>query len=344
MPRKVIATLMIAAGVVALISIVRYPTEPRWQADDPARGGHVTSMAWLEGGLVLAQQDGRVWERRDGTWAAMPELPEDARSTVLFAGDDLLAGTTDGIRRFTGDGWEAITGDNAPSGRISYLTGLGERTYVAGYDGVWTDQGDGEWRALGRPDPDAPVYRVLVTDDDNAGEPLLRSGSIEAGVHIHDADAETWKADNDGLPDAVKVLSFYQLTTGTVLAGTDEGLFRQDAPFEGWTRVGGLLGERRILSMAATEEELYVGSDDGAWRAPLDDGGIDSQPGWLPVPTAEDALDAPVAWIIIEDDTPWIAAGTAYKLRSGRTPEWYLLVIGAPLLLVGGAGLWLYPR
>ncbi|MFV8834356.1 hypothetical protein [Aquisalimonas sp.] len=341
MSRRTLAFVMIATAVVALITIARYPTEPSWQADDPRRGAHLTAMTWWQEHLTLAHQDGTVWQRRQGEWHQLPPLPEEARSTVLLGGDGpLLAGTTRGVLAFDDDGWTAFTGDDAPTGRISHLAQSGETLIAAGNAGVWRRGPDGDWTDLGRPAGEAPVYRVMVSPQDD-GDTLVRSGTIEAGVHLFWPGADGWVPDNDGLPSDTKVLSFHTLPDGTVLAGTDQGLFRQQEPMDEWQQVGGLLGDRRVLTLAHDEDRLYAGSDDGVWRAPLADDTLEAEPDWLPMPAREGQLDAPVAWVLTDDAAPWIAAGSAYNLRSSRTPEWYILVIGAPLLLVGG-GLLLY--
>ncbi|SEO89562.1 hypothetical protein [Aquisalimonas asiatica] len=341
MSRRTLAVVMIVTALVALFAIARYPTEPSWQADDPRRGAHLTAMAWWQEHLTLAHQDGTVWQRRQGDWEELPSLPEEARSTVLLGGDGpLLAGTTRGILTLDDDGWTALTGEQAPEGRISHLAQADDTLVAADNRGVWRRSPDGDWSELGRPDAEATVYRVMVTPQDN-GDVLVRSGSIEAGVHLLWPGADDWVADNDGLPADIKVLSFHTLPDGTLLAGTDEGLFRQQEPMSEWQQVGGLLGDRRVLTLAHDADRLYAGSDDGVWRAPLADDSLEPEPDWLPMPAREGQLDAPVAWVLTDDATPWIVAGSAYNLRSSRTPEWYILVIGAPVLLVGG-GLLLY--
>ncbi len=343
---KPLALIMIVAGALALLAVARYPMEPRWLADDPARGEHVTAMTWWQDAPVLATQDGRVYARDGDDWAERPELPAEARSTVLLDVDGTLhAGTTDGVLRLGDDTWQAADGEDAPAGRIAHLARDGEYLYAAGDRGVWQRglTADAAWTFLGRPDEDAIVYRVLGSDHD--GDTLLRSGSIEAGVHIYDRDTEEWLSDSDGLPDGIKILSFQLMDDGTVLAGTDQGLYRQPSPDEAWEQVRGLIGDRRILSMGITGDTLYIGSDDGAWHAPLtNQGGIGDGADWLPILPTEEALDAPVSWILTQDEQPWIAAGSAYRLRTGLPPEWYMLVIGGPLLLVAGGGLLVYRR
>lgn len=346
MHRKSLAVIMIAAGALALLAVARYPMEPRWQADDPARGQHVTAMTWWQEGPVLASQDGDVQAHTGDGWESRAGLPADARSTVLLSVDGQLhAGTTDGILRLEDDTWNEAAGDDAPSGRIAHLTLDDDFLYAAGDAGIWQRPRDtaDSWEFLGRPDEDAIVYRVLSSSHD--GETLLRSGSIEAGVHRYDRDDDAWTAASDGLPEAVKVLSFQQLRNGTVLAGTDQGLFRQTTPDDDWQRVSGLIGDRRILSMAVTADTLYTGSDDGVWHAPLNNrGDIEHDADWLPVLAVEESLDAPVSWILTEGEQPWIAAGSAYRLRTGQPVEWYLLIIGGPLMLIAGGGLWIYRR
>ena len=344
MPRKIVAAIMIAVGVWGLFAIATHSTEPRWRADDPARSGHVTAMTWWQDAPLVAQQDGTVWTRDGSDWQVHSTLSDEARSTVLFSGTELLAGTAaDGVQRLDGQDWIAEEGDDAPTGRISHVTGFGDgRVFAAGNGGVWERAGDGDWRFLGHPDPDVPVYRVVVRDED--GDTVIRSGSIEAGVHVYRPDDDAWQADNDGLPDASKILSFQELADSSLVAGTDAGLFRQQRVGERWQRIGGILGDRRVLDMAVTDDRLYAASDDGVWRAPIRDGGLADEPDWLPVLAAAGELDASVSWVLTDDESPWIAAGSVYQLRSGRTPEWYLLVIGTPLMLIGGFGLWLLRR
>lgn len=344
MSRRTLAMVMIATAVVAIITIARYPTEPSWQADDPRRGAHVMAMTWWQDHLTLSHQNGTVWQRQQGEWTTLPSLPEEARSTVLLGGDGpLLAGTIDGVLELDDDEWSALTGDDAPSGRISHLVRIGDGLAAAGNAGVWVRSPDGDWRDLGRPDDEAPVYRIVASgqDDENA---LLHSGSIEAGVHVFRTDEDSWVADNDGLPADTKVLSFLRLPDDSVLAGTDQGLFHQDEAMGEWQQVDGLLGDRRVLTLARDGERLYAGSDDGVWRADIANDPHTAEPDWLPIAAREGQLDAPVAWVLTDDETPWIAAGSAYNLRSSLTPEWYMLVIGAPLLLIGGLGLLLYGR
>ncbi len=337
MLRHATAMLLIAAGAAALLALARSPLEPRWSVDDPGRGGHVTAAAERAGQVVAARQDGSLVVRRDGAWEDGPGLPEAARSTVLLGAGPLRAGTRDGVLELHDGEWRRMDTGEAPEGRISGLAAGDGRLLAAGQRGVWERPADAAWRFLGHPAPGLPVYRIHATADGT-----LHAGVIEAGVHVRAPGDDGWEPDRDGLPADVKILSFLALDDDTLLAGTDQGLYRQDGgPGAEWEAVSGALERLRILSLARERDRLLLGNDDGVLAAPLGaDGALPERPEWREVRARAEQLDAGVAWIIPDAaDGPWIAAGSLYRLRSGLDATWLTLALVGPLLLIAGGGL-----
>ena len=340
MAARLLGIVMALAGAAALAAALIPPHEARWVVDDPRRGTHATGLAVQAGEPVVAVQDGLIWALRQ-EWEALPSLPESLAPTGLFAGPELLATTTDGVYRLDDDGWHRLAGSAAPRARISHLHRHGEQLAAGGRDGVWLRDAAGAWNHLGQPADGRPVYRVLLSSDGAVEH--LRAGSIDAGIHLRISDADgtasDWIPDNEGLPHPVNILSMRQLDDGTLLAGTDQGLYRQGAAFEPWQSVPGPIDQRRVLALTRVDDRLLLGSDDGVWQTGLDEAGaLAAEPAWRRIPAAEGGLDAGVAWIEEAGPDIFASASTVYRLTDERPVEWYILVIAGPLALL--AGVW----
>jgi hypothetical protein len=241
-----------------------------------------------------------------------------------------------------------VSGLAPPPGnpRVSDVLETPSGLLVATPEGLWA-HADDTWQ---RPLRDVPLYRL--TEQRREGRIYLHAGTIGKGVYSTSIQTllSRWTSNSRGLPDGVKALCFAQTEGGTLLVGTDRGLYRQTSPGESWEALEQFPRERRVLALyrappdARGLQRLWIGTDEGLSALDL----AETREGLSAVGPLRsvDALWEPpatgVSWILpVAGEGLMVSAGAVYRLSAVRYPGWYRLVLAGILLLLVGGWLWL---
>jgi photosystem II stability/assembly factor-like uncharacterized protein len=238
---------------------------------DPAR---LYAAAWE--GFYRSEDGGQTWKRCS---EGLGNVEVDA-----LAWDDqgrLLAGTRMGIYRRAPDAdeWEPV-----PQGfqdrHVQVLeSGPGSQVFYAGTDAglLRSEDGGQTWVEVasgltGRGMPDLAV-------DPQSPEHLYIRLKFERVYESWDG-GQNWEARWEGLGAAREVISIDLGSSGLLVAGANDGLFRWDSGEGHWQRVApGLEGQTVFTVVIDPQDEtlVYAGATDGLWRS--QDGG-DSWSRW----------------------------------------------------------------
>ncbi len=332
-----------ALGLVLLIAGPLIPGGERLVRNAPADTGHITDLARAKDGSILAgTQEGELWRYANDLWT---------RVNVDLGGHPVTALSAD----LAGDASKGPIGTggglfNAPSGlpelpvRVRDEILAGQRLLVGSGDGLYV-QGDDQWlRAL----EGVSIYRLETQEVDD--KLWLHVGTISDGVYsAKAADPLNWQPNREGLPETVNVFSFVITDSGRLIAGTDQGLFWQEAPMQPWQRLKVGLEKSRMLSLhlepgkSKQTERLWIGSDDGLWRVQIDETGAAPEAEAFAelIQTPPDHVRYGVSWIVPFGDGVMLSAGSVYQFGPMGLKGWYWISLaGLVLLLVGG---WLIP-
>jgi len=213
-------------------------------------------------------------------WTKLGDIPFSSRRTRAFSqGDDvnlLLAGTTQGlwISEDTGGTWWRATPVELV---VNTLIVQPDGTILLGTEGAGvlrsTDRGR-TWIASNTGFSERFVSRLLF---DDAGRRLLAAvwGTARySGVFVSQGVREPWVRLGNGL-DQRQVLSL-ALLDGTILAGTDDGIFARGPKATAWTRLRTWLDGREVHPrvaelLALPPRRLLAATSNGVLRS--DDGG-----------------------------------------------------------------------
>jgi ligand-binding sensor domain-containing protein len=324
--------LVVFAAVLALIAGTR-PSGAGWVAVSPA-GEHVTALAYdpvgdsglagTQAGSFLISEAGGRWRLADS--ATIAALPEPAPITAIHVGEAPLVGTASGLYSASAPGqWQAVGGGLPAGVRVSNLVALpaGELLLAASPAQMYRSRNGGlRWSALpeeGLP-ASASVYRAVGGRGARTG--LLYAGTIGGGVYVLDTEAEhpVWARENLGLPQAVNVFALQQLPDDVLVAGTDQGIFRQARRGGRWEPLGSVLQRARVLALAVSGDEtgqwLWAGTDSAVYRVRLaPSGGAPLQGQWQEV-HAHEPLQRSVSWIVATPHGMQISAGRVYRLQT----------------------------
>lgn len=332
------ALILVAAGLLLIVAGPLIPGGERVIANDPPRTGHVTDLARADDGSVLAgTQDGELWRLADDEWAKV-DIDLGGQPVTALAAD------------LSGDASEGPIGTagglvNAPSGlppieqRISDEQPTAAGLVVATGEGLLV-QGAGDWtpRLTGK-----HIYRLepqRVADAD-----YLHAGTVNEGVFTAaTGDLASWAENSDGLPGEGNVFSFVVTEGNRLIAGTSKGLYWQEAPQQPWQQLLVGLERSRMLSLHLEDERkgrqrLWIGSDDGLFRADLVEGddGLVVEVFAEPVSGAGPALGYGVSWIVPFDKGVMFSAGGVYQFGNFGLGGWYWIsLLGVLLVVLGG--------
>jgi photosystem II stability/assembly factor-like uncharacterized protein len=232
---------------------------------DPAR---LYAAAWE--GLYRSEDRGRTWKRCS---EGLGNVEVDA-----LAWDDqgrLLAGTRMGIyRRASNAGrWEPLPQGFRDRHVHVFESDPERQVFYAGTDGglLRSDDGGRTWVEVtsgltGRGMPDLAV-------DPQSPEHLYIRLKFERVYESWDG-GQNWEARWEGLGAAREVISIDLGSSGLLIAGANDGLFRWE-PDEGlWQRVAPPLEGQTVFTVVIDprdEAVVYAGATDGLWRS--QDGG-----------------------------------------------------------------------
>ena len=267
---------------------------------DPAR---LYAAAWE--GFYRSEDGGRTWKRCS---EGLGNVEVDA---LAWDGQGrLLAGTRMGIyrRALDTDEWEPV-----PQGfqdqHVCVLESDPEnRVFYAGTDGglLRSEDGGQTWVEVtsgltGRSMPDLAV-------DTQSPEHLYIRLRFERVYESWDG-GQNWEARWEGLGAAREVISIDLGSSGLLIAGANDGLFRWE-PDEGlWQRVAPELEGQTVFTVVIDPRDealVYAGATDGLWRS--QDGG-DSWDRW-----GEDLAGITVTAVGLDPVDERVAyAGTMYE-------------------------------
>jgi hypothetical protein len=340
-----IAVTIVAVGLALLISGPLLPGGERLSRLDLPGQGHVTDLAPGDQDSVLAgTQDGEVWRLLGGQWG---------RVGIDLGGQPVTALTAEPIGHPTQRPVGTAAGlINPPAGmpplamRISDEILTGKGLVVGTGEGLWV-QGLGVWQpAL----PGTNVYRLAHQDVD--GTAYVHAGTIGEGVYSAPVNAlADWQPNRDGLMEGAYVFAFGETGDGRLLAGTDKGLYWQEAPFSPWKPLKTGLEGSRILSLqllAATPDDpasqrLWIGSDKGLYYVDIteDTDGIEAKAYASLIEALPDYVHHGISWILPHGDGILFSAGSVYRYGPAGFPGWYWISLaGVLFILLGG---WLLP-
>lgn len=335
-------------GLALLVAGPLLPGGERVTRIDLPRTVHVTDLAPGGNGAVLAgTQDGEIWRLIDGQWG---------RVTIDLGGQPVTALTAEPVGKPTQGPIGTAAGlVNPPAGmppltmRISDEIATNAGLIVATGEGLFI-QGAGSWRqAL----PDVNVYRL--DRQASGGTGYVHAGTVGDGVYsARDNALLDWQPNRDGLPDGAYVFTFAETQAGRLLAGTDHGLYWQDAPFQPWQPLKTGLEKSRALSLllaaktptedgAAGGYRLWIGSDKGLYHVDLveDADRIEALAYASLIDAPPDHVRFGISWILPYGDGILFSAGSVYRYGPAGFPGWYWIsTAGVLLILLGG---WLFP-
>ena len=335
---KRVALTLTAVGIILAVVGPFLPGGTHLTAKDPPRSGHVTALSVLPGGDAIAgTQNGELWRLRGSLWT---------QERRYLGGQPVLAviGEPGRTPIATGGGlFDAPVGAPPLDGRVGALLQSDQGLLAATAGGVRL-LADGRWQA---PGPAANVYALF--EQRRGGERWLHAATIGSGVlSTPAAEARApWSLNSQGLPDGVNVFCFATSRGGRLLAGTDQGLYWQDAPAQGWQLLHPSLAGRRVLALhlaPSDPDRLWIGSDDGLYWAELTE-----RSGALVAPNGLLAADGPeyqppvgVSWIVSSHDRLLISAGAVYEYGPSALAGWYWVSsLGVVLILLAA---WWMPR
>lgn len=332
-----------ALGLVLLIAGPLIPGGERLVRNAPSSTGHITDLARAEDGSILAgTQEGELWRFANDLWTRVNVELGGHPVTALSA--DLAGDASRGPIGTGGGLYNAPAGMPELSVRVRDEILAGNRLLVATGKGLYV-QGDGRWlKAL----EGVSIYRL---ETQQVGDELwLHAGTISDGVYsAKAADPLSWQPNREGLPAGVNVFSFEITDGGRLIAGSDQGLFWQEAPMQPWQRLKVGLESSRMLSLylepakSKQAERLWIGNDDGLWRLEIDESGEAPEAKAFAelIQAPPDHVRYGVSWIVPFGDGVMLSAGSVYQFGPMGLKGWYWISLaGLVLLLVGG---WLIP-
>jgi hypothetical protein len=343
-PRRILATLLMTLGLGLAALGFLLPGGERLIRGNLPLETHVTVLAPGDRGSILAAtQAGEIWRYEAGAWE-QEEVDLGGRLVLALRGEPSRhpIGTATGLLS------SAERGSPPGHPRVSDLLETESGLLVATGDGLWIHSGD-RWH---HPVSEVSLYRLV--EQRREGRVDLHAATIGEGIYsASSADIlSPWMPNSRGLPAGVKVLCFAVTEGGILLAGTDQGLYRQVAPQESWEAFGEIPRGRRVLALYRAPvddkgvQRLWIGGDAGLSALDL----METERGVSAVGPVRsfDALWEPpqvgVSWILPLEEGVMISAGAVYVLEGVRYPGWYRFLLAGILLLLVGAWLWIDSR
>ncbi|MGB5831027.1 MAG: ABC transporter substrate-binding protein [Thiohalocapsa sp.] len=345
---RTIALGVAAIGLALLIAGPLLPGGERLSRLDLPSPGHVTDLAPGGDGSILAgTQDGEIWRLVTGQWGPV---------AIDLGGHPVTALTAEPVGYPTRGPIGTAAGlVNAPPGMPPLSMRISDEILTS--NGLVVATGTGlQIQAAGAWQPALHQVNVYRLDRQSVdGSEYIHAGTVGEGAYSARADAlRDWRPNRDGLPEGAYVFTFAVTEGGRLLAGTDQGLYWQDAPFQPWALLKTGLENSRILSAHIANEplseasnqdsrRLWVGSDKGLYRVDLseDDDGIEALAYASLIEAPPDHVQFGISWILPYDDGILFSAGSIYRYGPAGFPGWYWISLGGVLLILLGG--WLFP-
>jgi ligand-binding sensor domain-containing protein len=222
----------------------------------------------FRGGVFRSRDDGKTWQ------AVNAGLKRYEIKALLVAGEDIYAGTGDGVYRLnqTGDRWSVVT-TGLDEILVHALARSADGTLFAGTSGKgilrFKQNGDGWVRMRhGLKDHEGMIenfIRVLVIDQDQG----IFAGTFDGGVFRSGDGGTTWRPISRALPND-SIRGILALEQGLVVA-TGNGIFKTVDKGRQWIPLNkGLTNLSIQVLIGASDGALYAGTSSGVFRS--DDG------------------------------------------------------------------------
>lgn len=222
----------------------------------------------FRGGVFRSRDDGKSWQPVNGG------LKRFEIKALLVAGNDLYAGTGDGVYRLneTGDRWSVVT-TGLDDILVHSLARSADGTLFAGTSGkgiLRFKQAGSGWVRMqhGLKDHEGMIenfIRVLVIDQDQS----LFAGTFDGGVFRSADGGVTWRPISRALPnDSIRGIV---VTDQGIVVATGNGIFKTSDQGRQWTPVNrGLTNLSIQVLIASGSGGFYAGTSSGVFRS--DDG------------------------------------------------------------------------
>ncbi len=252
--------IWVAAAVIliGLVPQLRADVNGGWVQTNGPYGGEILAIHETPKGVLFAGTSGggifRSTDRGD-TWAPVNTglrfEPGEGLSVRAFAqkGGLLYAGTTDALYASTnrGDTWHQVPIFGKRFVSVSDIMFVGARVYVGTLNrGVWYSDDRDSWQP------------VITTIGDR-----MYTATLNSGVRYSDDDGDSWRP---VLPparlDAMLVRKLSSIGT-TLVAATQNGVFRQRTNEDTLTAIDDDSVEQRINAFAAMDNLLYASGSMG---------------------------------------------------------------------------------
>ncbi len=239
-----------------------------WQSDGggwvalPTPSSEINDVALTSAGAWLATSKGlaRVDDEGIRTWGLLHGLAHEHVGALAVDGAAVIVGTSAGVQRFDGVGFETLGGDDALGLRNVYSVAVaGDRVWAGTLEGLWS---------LGSADASRFRYETGELPDSwingvaVASDGAVWAGTYDQGVARGTASGWTSFTERDGLSNGwVNPDAILPLDDGTVLFGTMGG---------GLLRLGptGLLDSWSVADGLAGDDVTSLARDgDTIWVA-----------------------------------------------------------------------------
>ncbi len=222
----------------------------------------------FRGGVFRSRDEGKTWQAINGG------LKRFEVKALLVAGDELYAGTGDGVYRLNeaGDRWAVVT-TGLDDILVHSLARAADGTLFAGTSGKgvlrFTRDASGWVRMRhGLKDHEGMVenfIRVLVIDQDQG----IFAGTFDGGVFRSADGGKTWRPISRALPND-SIRGIVLIEQGVIVA-TGNGIFKTVDKGRQWTPVNqGLTNLSIQVLIRSGDGGLYAGTSSGVFRS--DDG------------------------------------------------------------------------
>src|SRR6266403_1602783 len=220
-------------------------------AIDPQNPKHIYVSAWS----VSSQQIGDVFRTRDGgkNWEALSAMHgKSIRAMAMFHANSkvLVAGALDGVFRSKdgGDSWERMSPENHAAIKNIESIAVDPKDPNTVYAGTWhlawkTADGGASWQQIkkGMID-DSDVFSVIV-DHSN---PSVVFASACSGIYKSESAGNQFSK-IQGIPfSARRTRVLKQAASGTLVAGTNRGMFALDRNATQWRSMNSVVTEQIV--------------------------------------------------------------------------------------------------
>ena len=221
-----------------------------------------TVFAGTSDGLLKSANDGVTWRKVS---------PHAVKSLAFdrFVPGRIFFASTDGGLMLSTDNGDTVHDSNTGFANRTFtsLASSGGALYLSGLSDLYrTDNLAMRWQSVGTAPGDGRMLVVSAAPD----APRTLFGAGYRGLFESADGGKTWQP-RKGLPDGVRVKALLPRARRVVLAGTDQGLFRNEST-GGWKRVAAApidavqtAGTRALVALTASA--ALVSEDDGvSWR------------------------------------------------------------------------------